>query len=261
MVRVTEGINTPPTPFSFTAHAVDAGHSVGITAAGGIAYTWGRTNNLGQLGRQGKAKVPAPVRIADVVVVVKAAFVGGMSDSGHTVILDPSGGMWVTGCDRWQQLGLGSPNGGAGGYTWSAGKVFQTTFQRNTFVPEFVKRLNGGGAATIRDVALGGDHTVVLSSNQRDVVTFGKGGEGQLGLKEKRFLSAATRSSVLSSSSSNDDPIAAVCAIEHCSLTLDETGAILNKAGKCRTTQQSFKAALDACRKRAAGYGLIKEVR
>ena len=50
------------------------------------------------------------------------------------------------------------------------------------------------GTNKIRDVALGGDHTVVLSGNQHDVYTFGKGGEGQLGVMGKPFVSAPVKS-------------------------------------------------------------------
>ena len=102
----------------------------------------------------------------------------------------------------------------------------------------------------IRDVALGGDHTVVLSRNRRDVLTFGKGGEGQLGLTSKPWVSSPSKSKVLSSSKSD---IAAVCAFRHCSMTLDDDGQIKNSVGKC----SKIKKALELCRKRAAESGLI----
>lgn len=75
-------------------------------------------------------------------------------------------------------------------------------------------------------MGLGSDHTVVFSSNPKDVIVFGKGGEGQLGLKQKCFLSAPTKSSALSS---NRFEIGAVCAIEHCSLSLNRDGQVLTK--------------------------------
>jgi len=195
------------------------------------------------------------------------AYVGGLPDAGHTALVDAHGRLWVAGCDRWQQLGLGSANGGASGYTWTSGKVFQTAFQQNTFVPDYLRQLEDAHSKSsnatmtstiIRDIAIGGDHTVALSSNQRDVVTFGKGAEGQLGLSEKRFVSAPTRSSVLSSSCS-ESKIAAVCAMGYCSLTLDEEGDVLKTAGRCRTTQESFWKSLEACRERAASAGLVRE--
>lgn len=230
--------------FVYTATAADAKHSVGLTADGRL-YTWGPTNSLGQLGRRGKASEPRYLSsFADRNVV--RAYVGGFKDSGHTAVLDASGNLYVTGCDRWQQLGLGSPQGGAAGYTW--GKVFQTSFQRNDFVLDFLRQHDS--SAGIRDVALGGDHTVVLSSNRRDVFTFGKGAEGQLGLKEKRFVSAPEKSRILSGQG-----ISAVCAFANCSLTLDAKGQVMEKAGKCRV--QQFAQELAACRKRATDFGLF----
>mmetsp|Transcript_59864 Transcript_59864/g.88862 ORF Transcript_59864/g.88862 Transcript_59864/m.88862 type:complete len:131 (+) Transcript_59864:123-515(+) len=126
-----------------------------------------------------------------------------------------------------------------------------------------------GGENTIRDVALGWDHTVVLSSNQRDVYVFGKGGDGQLGLSGKPFVSAPAKSVELSSkntsskhnseSSSNSDKIAAVCAIRHCSLTLNEKGDILKQVGQCRKlhTMEEMRKSLDGCAMRAKRNGLL----
>jgi len=251
-------IESRKTPdFVSKAEAVNgSGNCVGITADG-ITFTWGRTNRLGQLGRPGKARKPAPAVFGGGHSVCAAAgFAGGMSDSGHAAIVDVQNRLWMTGCDRWQQLGLGSSNGGAAGYTWTAGKIFQTEFVENKFVPELLQKLDP--SSRIRDVAIGGDHTVVLSSNQRDVVTFGKGAEGQLGLGEKRFVSAPAKASLLSSSV-NESKIAAVCATEFCSLTLDEEGDVLKTAGRCRPTQQNFCKSLQACRERAEISGLLGE--
>ena len=102
----------------------------------------------------------------------------------------------------------------------------------------------------IRDVALGGDHTVILSSNKKDVITCGKGGEGQLGLTSKPWVSSPSKSKALSSSKSD---IAAVCAFRHCSMTLGDDGEIKNSVGKC----SKMTKALELCRKRAAESGLI----
>jgi alpha-tubulin suppressor-like RCC1 family protein len=281
-----------------------ANHAVGITDEG-VAYTWGGSNALGQLGRKGRAKFPLPAcfdtksllfsdttstdrstatpTTAAATVRADRAYVGGMSDSGHTVIVDTDGRMWVAGSDRWQQLGLGSPHGGGGGYTWEA--VYRTRFVPNTFVPALLAELDRrdeptmssdiatttATATRIRDVAIGGDHTVVLSSNQRDVVTFGKGAEGQLGMAEKRFVSAPTKSPVLSApdhgaihkkktqpAPSPPHQVAAVCAVQNCSVTLDADGRVLAQAGKCRTTMESFAAALDSCVHRARLAGLLR---
>jgi alpha-tubulin suppressor-like RCC1 family protein len=115
--------------------------------------------------------------------------------------------------------------------------------------------LEESGTCRIRDVALGADHSVVLSENRKHVYTFGKGGEGQLGFIGKPFVSAPKKSSQLSSKSEGEK-IAAVCAIQHCSLTLDDHGRVLNKAGKCRFTT-AMKESLDACIQRAANDGLL----
>ena len=244
--------------------AAGASHAIGITADG-VAYSWGRSSRCGQLGRPGRASVPAPVvyqthardeSSAAVVVVAQRAYVGGQSDSGHSAIVNDAGDqLWVSGCDRWQQLGLGSALGGASGYTWKNGKVFQNEFVENTFVLEYLRRLDP--TATIRDVAIGGDHTVVLSSNQRDVVTFGKGAEGQLGLSEKRFVSAPTKSSVLSTNGESTK-IAAVCASDFCTWTLDHDGNVLKNAGQCRTTQELFWKAMEVCQQDASRHGLTQ---
>jgi len=229
--------------FSFVSRATDAGHSIGKTPDGSV-YTWGTHNQLGALGRKGKPKVPTLLPHLSARLVAA----GGHADAGHTVIVDTNHQLWVTGCDRWQQLGLGSAKGGAAGYTWGA--VFRNGLVRNDFVTTYLQELDP--SATIRDVAVGGDHTVVLSSNQRDVVTFGKGAEGQLGLNEKRFVSAPMRSPILSKGT-----VSAVCAIQDCSLTLSEQGNVLNQTGKCRRTLESFKSALQVCKDQARQKGLL----
>jgi alpha-tubulin suppressor-like RCC1 family protein len=257
-------------------------HSVGITVDG-VVYTWGPSSGFGQLGRptgttsgndSGSSKqqhehsrTPGPAIFSgtDETVYGYRAYVGGASDSGHTAVLDTTGNLWMTGCDRWQQLGLGSPAGGSAGYTWVGGKTHQTSFQKNAFINNLLEQHDA--TARIRDVALGGDHTVVLSSNQKDVFAFGKGGEGQLGLNEKRFVSAPARSHVLSASSGKSQSpaatdsiaIASVCAIQNCSLTMDRNGKVLQKAGKCRETRDFVKA-LATCRERAEKSGLLEKL-
>jgi alpha-tubulin suppressor-like RCC1 family protein len=253
-------------------------HSVGITADG-VVYTWGPSSGFGQLGRptgktsgsssdsdssggsgsSGSSKTPGPVVFGgtdkDETVQGYRAYVGGASDSGHTAVLDSSGNLWMTGCDRWQQLGLGSPAGGSAGYTWVGGKTHQTSFQKNEFITTLLQQHDA--TARIRDVALGGDHTLVLSSNQKDVFAFGKGAEGQLGLNEKRFVSAAARSPVLSATT-DVMAIASVCAMQNCSLTMDRNGKVLQTAGKCRETPDFLKA-LTTCRERAEKSGLLEQ--
>lgn len=225
-----------------------AKHSIGVTSSGNV-YTWGPNNTVGQLGRDGKAKNP---QLVDIPVKATRAFVGGLVDSGHSAILDKNGHLWLCGCDRWQQLGLGSSSGGTLGYTWVGGKINQSRFQRNDVVTELLKKHDGN--AEIRDVSLGGDHTIVLSSNKRDVFVFGKGGDGQLGLPQKSFLSAPVKSTSLSSDEHN---VAAVCAINCCSITLDENGNALKQIGRCRATE-AFAKSIAACRLRADHAGLLK---
>ena len=88
------------------------------------------------------------------------------------------------------------------------------------------------------------------------MIAFGKGDEGQLGLREKRFVSAPIKSKVLSS---NSKLIAAVCAVSNYSFTLDETGDILSETGKCKRELLAQEFAI--CRQRAADQGLLKRQR
>mmetsp|Transcript_17690 Transcript_17690/g.24957 ORF Transcript_17690/g.24957 Transcript_17690/m.24957 type:complete len:294 (-) Transcript_17690:110-991(-) len=270
-----------------------SGQCMGITKEG-QAYTWGNNNALGQLGRNGKKRKHLPALFSnpsfeqneydnnnhdkEQYISIKAfrGYAGGTSESGHTAILDTDGRLWMTGCDRWQQLGLGSSSAGSAGYTWKA--LWHTSFQCNSYIADLMekqcrgddnnkgfqnKNSEGNHAKNflIRDVALGGDHTLVLASNQKDVFSFGKGSEGQLGLiKGKPFVSAPVHAKQLSIR--NDDErhrkIGAVCAIHHCSLSLDEEGHIIKSAGKCMLNTQSMAQALDACILRSKRDGLIQ---
>jgi alpha-tubulin suppressor-like RCC1 family protein len=295
------------TSFRETATAQDAGHVISITARG-VPYSRCRRysrscdNGLGQLGRGGDPHVLLPIGLSDdddddddgttttttggavggdrgggaataVAASAAHAYAGGFADSGHSAILDSSGHLWLCGCDRWQQLGLGSSRAGSSGYTWKGGKLWQDRFRRDVHVVELLRRLDptlaamddGRSSSTteggtpsrrwIRDVALGGDHTVVLSSNMRDVVAFGKGSEGQLGLSSKPFVSSPAKSKILSSGTAD---IGAVCAYRNCSIALDVNGGVMSKAGKCSLELRGMKKALDLCRKRAQETGLVK---
>ena len=264
-------INSTAAPIMFVTQAQSqdgSKQSLGMTANGQV-YSWGPNHSLGQLGRKVSKEQPRnkPALVdydtatatssatTNATTSIQAArvFAGGMADAGHSAILDRQGHLWMAGCDRWQQLGLGSPSGGAGGYTWlKSGRIYHFQFVRNDFVRPLLQEKDA--SAEIRDVALGGDHSIVLSSNKRDVVTFGKGGEGQLGLSQKLFLSAPAKSAELSS---QRPETAAVCAIEFCSVTLNDKGSILKTAGKCRQTAQFLKA-LGACRQRASDSGLLQ---
>lgn len=233
-------------------------HFIGITSTG-KAYSWGK-NNFGQLGRvsdnqMSTDKTARPVEFeksdGSSVHFVRG-FVGGSSDSGHSALLDSAGHVWLSGCDRWQQLGLGSSSAGSTGYTWNQGRVWRNNFVRNDFLAEV--------AGPIRDVALGSDHTIALSVNKKDVYVFGKGGDGQLGLDGKPFVSAPTRSKILSvdcTDNRSKGNVAAVCAIQNCSLVLDDEGEILTKAGRCRKIEK----ALRICIEQAESDGLVSSLR
>ncbi|KAL3914102.1 MAG: hypothetical protein SGARI_000307 [Bacillariaceae sp.] len=237
---------------SFADVAKGSGHSIGVTADG-RAFSWGTSSSLGQLGRSDDytpAREPAEIPLPDDVVVKRAYVSDSEKDSGHSAIVDTKGRLWMAGCDRWQQLGLGSPNAGSAGYTWIGGKLWQERFVRSPFVEEIMKQENP--TSTIRDVSLGADHTLVLSSNGRDVYGFGKGGDGQLGFVGKPFVSAPKKSKVLSQPGT-----AAVCAIQHCSLTLGHKGEVKQKVGR-RCNSDEVRKGLKRCIKRAQRHGLTQ---
>lgn len=267
-----------PLLFKEISKAKDAGHTLSITIDG-VPYSRCHnpkscTNELGQLGRTGNPSTLLPIEMSAMVAGASHVYAGGFGASGHTAILDESGELWLCGCDRWQQLGLGSPQGGSSGYTWAGGKLWQDRLQKNLHVVELIKNLDPSLLAAsssttrkttgeqsrrwIKDVALGGDHTVVLSANGKDVITFGRGAEDQLGLSSKPFVSAPTKAKALSS---NTASISAVCAYRNCSMTLDAGGGVMSTAGKCSLELQGMKRALDLCQKRAQETGLMNNHR
>ncbi len=234
----------------FTSISTGTRHCIGITEDGS-AYSWGRSNAVGQLGRSGHSKHPGMIPLAATTKVSRAFCSQGCSTgSGHSAILDDEGRLWMAGCDRWQQLGLGSVHGGSSGYTWMDGKLWQDRF---VLCQSLLELIQDKSSSSIRDVALGGDHTLVLASNRKDVYCFGKGGDGQLGLVGKPYVSAPIKSKTLSE---EQGLLSAVCAIEQCSLTLDETGTVRNQAGKCRNTAIVEKG-VEECIIRAKHAGLI----
>jgi alpha-tubulin suppressor-like RCC1 family protein len=228
-------------------------HSIGVTA-NGDCYSWGRTNALGQLGRDIEVTAsgnPGHVPLPDGVKIQKIYVSNSKGpDSGHSAIIDDQGRLWMSGCDRWQQLGLGSSKGGSVGYTWQGGKMWQERFVLSSFITELMNEQSG--TATIRDAALGGDHTIVLSSNKRDVYGFGKGGDGQFGFVGKPFVSAPRKSTSLS-----EEGVAAVCAIENCSMTLADNGEVKQKVGRCQPSL--IAKGIQNCVDRARRHGLIQE--
>lgn len=240
----------PPLLLEFVSLAVGTRHSIGVTADG-MAYSWGSSNAVGQLGRStgsSSSKHPTPIPLSTKVIRAFCSQ-GCSTGSGHSALLDVEGRLWMAGCDRWQQLGLGSVHGGSAGYTWIDGKLWQ-----DRFVPtESVLSLIQAKSMSIRDVALGGDHTLVLASNQKDVYCFGKGGDGQLGLVGKPFVSAPIKSKTLSED--GDVLLSAVCAFQNCSVTLDTTGNLRNQSGKCRIS--GLQQSIQECIARAKQTGLI----
>lgn len=225
-------------------------HSIGITPDG-TAFSWGRSTSMGQLGRdntetpfRSPGRVPFP---KDVKVIKAFASRNSDSDSGHSAIIDDRGKLWMAGCDRWQQLGLGSSNGGSTGYTWQGGKQWQDRFIISQSVTELMKE---DDCSEIRDVALGDDHTLILSSNKKTVYAYGKGGDGQLGFVGKPFVSAPKRSPILSGKN-----IAAVCAVQSCSMTIDDNGVIKSKVGKCRSS--IISDGISKCIENARRHGLL----
>lgn len=233
------------------------------------------SNNLiGQLGRGGKSSKPSKalfsnphvakdssegIRNTHVDVKASKAYTGGTKDAGHSAVIDSKGHIWLTGCDRWQQLGLGASTNGTSGYTWE--RLWQESFQRNDFLLDFIKSKSGescnDNSTLIRDVAIGGDHTLVLAFNQKDVYSFGKGAEGQLGIVTKPFVSCPTLAKELSIKESDDRKIGAVCAIRHCSFTLDEGGKVMKRSGKCRFDKDLIMNAVKDCIEYATVNGLL----
>jgi len=227
-----------------------SGHAAAVTNSG-KAVTWATSSQgdrFGQLGR-GKGARLSPAAVEGRPERVTAAFTGGGKDSGHTALLSEAGHLFVAGCDRWQQLGLCSPGTGAAGYTWEGGRIWRSEFKRNGAIEELL-----GEGGTVRDVALGADHTVVLSGNQTDVFSWGRGKSGQLGSRGAPFVSAPCRADGLSEKPGGDR-ISAVCALADCSATLAADGEVMKTAGKCS------RALLDGfveCKRAARERGLIK---
>lgn len=240
-------------PKKFVDVSEGARHSLGLTADGSV-YSWGRSHSLGQLGRETTTTAGRRPGLVPLPNGLKAKWVfashGSTADSGHSAVVDQDGNLWMAGCDRWLQIGLGSFNGGSTGYSWGKhGKMWQERFVPSHHVIDLMKRTEGANA-NIRDVALGGDHTLVLSSN-RNVYAFGKGGDGQLGLTGKPFVSAPTKSSALSQPGA-----AAICAFQTCSAVLGEDGSLLKMVGRgCRSSD--VLEGLEKCIDRAKANALV----
>ncbi len=112
---------------------------------------------------------------------------------------------------------------------------------------------------SIRDVAIGGDHTIILSQNQRDVYSFGKGAEEQLGILRKPFVNGPAHAKELSfkAGARGDKKIASVCAIRHCSFTLDENNEVMKRVGKCKIDKNLLTRAVKDCKEKSIRDGLV----
>ena len=210
-----------------------ATHCVRVRDA--AAYTWAtgstsarrrRGNRFGQLGRAGDGDDEGPgaaeegkVEVGAEVGPLVTASAGGTQDSGHTLMVDADGAVWAFGCDRWQQLGLGSAAAGAVGYTWENGRLWQ----------DRPRRVAALGGERVISVAAGGDHSVALTA-EGCVYTWGRGEHGQLGhLGTKPFVMPPTKSEYLSG-----DSAAAILAEENCTAVVgQDRRSILRHAGRC----------------------------
>ena len=113
---------------NFSSVSISAASGHAAACHDGVAYTWalgggggrkdgrGRKdigNRFGQLGR-GYTSATAPSgadphtpAAVDLPTTIVSAVAGGCKDSGSTAFVDAAGALWMSGCDRWQQLGLG----------------------------------------------------------------------------------------------------------------------------------------------------------
>jgi hypothetical protein len=176
--------------------------------------TCGRALRFGQLGRPATAadcteagRVEIPSREPAVAIAA-----GGDKSSGHSVVVLRDGTVFAFGCDRWQQLGLGSASGGAAGYTWANGKIWQRE-------PTHLPALDGAGVV---DVACGSEHTACLTRGGQ-VWTFGRGDRGQLGIGARGgsdgkgpWLSAPGVSAALSASAQAGAGGLGIAAVRDC---------------------------------------------
>ena len=241
-------------------------------------YSWGESNKNGELGRDTSkisskkpGLVPLPVKAAQTYVSN-----GSRRNGGHSAIIDENGQLWMSGCDLWLQLGFNRAETRTG-YTWKDGKLSHDRFVQSTPINQLLKlddekannnfqRFSMEGLR-IRDVSLGGNHTLVLASDRRSVYAFGKGGDGQLGLVRVPVISAPVRSKLLSDDNNVEErdgkdeimkersQIHAVCAVSSCSATIGENGRIKKYVGKCDS--KIVTEGLAKCIAQARHKGLI----
>ena len=206
-----------------------ATHSLVITPDGTIEATpvTASGNRFGQCG-DGSAERRCEMRTRGVVGLtdVVAVAAGGKADAGHSLAVTRQGDIYAWGCDRWQQLGLGSAAAGAVGYTWEGGKLWQTA-------PRRVEALRG-----IIDVAAGADHSLALARDG-NVYAWGRGNDGQLG--NKAFVGPPRRLAALSAKKSRTPT--AVGARDACSCAIFDDGSIVC-VGACTRVGAALREAL-----------------
>jgi alpha-tubulin suppressor-like RCC1 family protein len=196
---------------------------------------------LGRLASEDDCSTKTIVELPEPIVRVAA---GGDNQSGHSAALTSSGRVYTFGCDRWQQLGLGSSSGGTAGYTWLDGKIWQRTPKRVVAMDSILQ----GNRGHVVDIACGFEHTACLCDNG-DVVVFGRANKGQLGLgsgsgqrgnETGPWLSCPTVSTVLSDrqfSEAAQEGALRIGAEGNCTCTFsigsDGSHEVVNCSGKC----------------------------
>jgi hypothetical protein len=189
---------------------------------------------FGQLGRAASEQdCTSKGRVQQLPTNAIRVAAGGDNQSGHSAVLTATGAVFTFGCDRWQQLGLGSSSGGTAGYTWLDGKIWQRE----------AKPVIALSSIKVVDIACGFEHTACLCESG-EVVTFGRGNRGQLGLttgsdqrsaKNGPWLSCPTVSPHLSVAKGGQGY--RIGAEENCTCTFkvgtDGDYSVANCSGKC----------------------------
>jgi hypothetical protein len=132
---------------------------------------------------------------------------------------------------------LGIAGGWSAGYTWVGGKDAPSELSKNVFDASGATRCYRSYSG--RGVGLR-IFTIVLSVT-KGCFAFGKGAEGQLGLNERRFVSAATGSPFF-------PPVVIAMLLlllrvfvpQNCSWTMDRNGKVLQTAGNVVKQKQTF---------------------
>lgn len=84
-----------------------------------------------------------------------------------------------------------------------------------------------------------------MLTTSKDVYCWGRGGQGQLGVAGVPFVSAPVKSIELS----GGEGVAAVCALQDCTATVNEDGKIVKHVGKCsKALVEGFRECLRAAK-------------